>query len=306
MNYQQENNLKKFKKYFAFINTPFIKHGILASTLIICSIVLFMFLNSEGEKIADQWYENTKHYRSKTKEEKNKKQNINVNQIYDVLLDNQNEDESEDEEQKKEKSKSIINSKKTRNSYIDKFESTDAEKERIKQQLEIIELNATSHAQIIVFFYTRLFSELTLISITGIIAAICLFHISQSGWKQANNYVINVFVVTTGITLFIGALPIIFQQEKNIIENKELYINYVNLENEILTKLATKKNQNEKLEEPVKSYKNSLENEQIDLTQIILETEKKLKELNKISIGFDSTGVPQNSDVIKSLGINTQ
>ncbi|MEL6461590.1 MAG: hypothetical protein AAFQ91_25725 [Cyanobacteria bacterium J06621_15] len=257
MNNKQENQQliqrKKIKECLSWVSIPPARHTILAGGLLLLFTIFGSFLNWEGERIARDWYSGTEYFQVKSKTEPETK----------------------------------VNSEEAINVYLNAFKtSTSAEKKRIIQQLEIIELNAKNHVSITLYFYTRIFTEITVASVSGIIAAICLFYISRIGWDKANNYIINIFVVTTGVTVFVGSLPIVFQQEQNIQDNTKLYLNYINLKNKILTSLATQKNQKE---------------ETIELSQIILNTEKELKELNRISIGFDTTAIPKNPDIINSL-----
>lgn len=257
MNNKQENQQliqpKKIKECLSWVSIPPARHTILAGGLLLLFTIFGNFLNWRGEKIARDWYSNTEYFQIKSKKD----------------------------------SETKINSEEAINIYLNNFKtSTSAEKKRMIQQLETIKLNAQNHVNIILFFYTRVYTGISVASISAIIAAICLFYISRIGWDKANNYIINIFVVTTGVTIFVGTLPIVFQQEQNIEDNTKLYSNYINLQNRILTSLATQKNQKE---------------EAIELSQIILNTEKELKELNKISIGFDSTAIPKNQDIINSL-----
>lgn len=89
-------------------------------------------------------------------------------------------------------------------------------------------------------------------------------------------------MTTTSIAIFVGAFAVVFQQENNIRENSDLYLKYINLENQILTRLATKAN---------------TEGTNLTLKEIINNTDIKLTEYNKIAIGFDANSIPQASDV---------
>jgi len=247
------------KKYLYWMKSPSFKHTILTSVLLLLFTIFSKFLNWEGKAIAIDWYRNTGLF-TMTNE---------INEVNEVVETNSDE---------------------AINIYLKSFKTSSlAEKKRIKQQLKTINLNTKNHVNIVLYFYTRIYSQITLASMSAIIAAICLFYISRVGWDKANNYVINIFVVTTGVTVFVSSLPIVYQQEKNIQENTILYINYINLKNKILTSLATQKNQKE---------------ERIELSQIILYTEKELKELNTISIGFDPTAIPKTQEIINSLTNN--
>ena len=183
---QQIIQPKNIKECLSWVSKAPARHSILAGGLLLFFTIFGSFLNWQGERIARDWYSGTEYFQVKSKTEPETK----------------------------------VNSEEAINVYLDTFEtSTSAEKQRIVQQLETIKLNAKNHVNIIIYFYTRVYTEISVASISAIVAAICLFYISRIGWDKANNYIINIFVVTTGVTIFVGALPIVFQQEQNIQDN---------------------------------------------------------------------------------------
>lgn len=132
----------------------------------------------------------------------------------------------------------------------------------------------------------------------AIIAGICLFFISKLGWQNANNALINIFIVTTSAGLLYQQLPVIFKQEINLGANRVLYIKYTELSYELLSYLATKhvkslapENPNQLTEVEPKIFIHSIDN--------------KLAELNQIPIEFDATRVIKLNDVPNSLNIQT-
>jgi hypothetical protein len=227
---------------------PAAKHCILAVGLLITALIGGLCLNVQAEKIADNWAKELKYF-SKTSQ---KTTPSTVEAI-----------------------------------YINNFSNSSyAEKKRIQEQMEIIKSRSTTHLTIMTYFYTRFYMSIALASVSAIISAISLFYISKVGWEKANNYIIPIFVTTTSIAIFVGAFPVVFQQENNIRENSELYLKYINLENQILTRLATKAN---------------AEGTNLTLKEIINNTDIKLTEYNKIAIGFDANSIPQASDVFQKF-----
>jgi len=229
---------------------PFARHGLLSVALLVVAIAAGNLLNFQANRVAQRWTEGLKYAESSPTTAVNDKENLQM--------------------------------------YLDAFEgSTPAERDRIQVQLSQIERRATAYARITIFFYTRLFAAIALASATGIVSALCLFYISKVGWDRANNYIINIFVVSSAITVFVGAFPVIFQQEANVQKNARLYMSYLDLENQILTALATQKNER---------------GEALDLGSILVSSDQKMAELNIESIGFDAEAIPRNSAILKQLG----
>ena len=135
-------------------------------------------------------------------------------------------------------------------------------------------------------FYKWLFATIMLFSISIIIASVCLFYISKEGWKAANNYVINVFTVFSGIALLSGSIPLVFQYENNAQKNLGMLVNYINLRNHIITNIAITTN---------------LEGKSITLKDIVVSTEMALTEYNQLSIKLDTNSMLNSQQIINKL-----
>jgi hypothetical protein len=157
---------------------------------------------------------------------------------------------------------------------------TPDERTRLMRQLTEIRRRAKHHLSVMEFFYTRYYMAITLFSVIGAIAALLLSFIVAKGWKDSSTYLITAFVVMTGTAAFYKALPSEFRQEQNIADNKTLYLQYVSLENELMSYLATGEDLNEKPAPPAHA---------------IHYLDGRLKELNNLAIGFDYTKVPDYS-----------
>ncbi|GAB4143440.1 MAG: hypothetical protein Fur0046_20520 [Cyanobacteria bacterium J069] len=163
----------------SILQQPTMKHGLLSASLLLLAIAAGNYLNFQGERLAQRWTNGLRYTDGAGQVAANDQANLRL--------------------------------------YLDGFaNSTPAERDRIQTQLGQIERRAKVYARISIFYYTRLFSAIALASSTGIIAAVCLFYISKVGWKDANNYIVNIFVVTSGITVLVGAFPVVFQQENNV------------------------------------------------------------------------------------------
>ena len=110
---------------------------------------------------------------------------------------------------------------------------------RLREQLSETIDRTEHHLDVMRFFYTRYYIAIILFSMTGALAAVSLVLISKRGWEASNEYVITVFFLMTALTLFFGSFPGLFQQDKNIADNKALYLKYSALANEIVSYAVT-------------------------------------------------------------------
>ncbi len=117
--------------------------------------------------------------------------------------------------------------------------ATDAQKARLEELRKETRGRARFHLQTMVFLFANYYTAVMMFSITGALATISLVLISKKGWNEANEYIVTVFFVMTASTVFFGALPSLFRQDETIAQNKQLYLKYVALEDEILTYAAT-------------------------------------------------------------------
>jgi hypothetical protein len=157
---------------------------------------------------------------------------------------------------------------------------------RLNEQLLEIKRRAKHHLDITVFFYTRYYMAITLFSILGGTAAIALIFITKSGWSGVSPYVITVFLITSGHAAFYGAFPRIFQQEKNIADNKNLYTQYVALQNELESYFLTGEDING-------AWKTG--------HQFVHYIDQQLARLNNFAIGFDYTKTPNYLETFDDL-----
>ncbi|MGB7923546.1 MAG: hypothetical protein WCF57_09910 [Pyrinomonadaceae bacterium] len=121
----------------------------------------------------------------------------------------------------------------------DELQRQTNELNRIKEQLDEVRSRTTSHLQVMKFFFTRYYAAIVLISIAGAGAAATLVSITQTGWSHSNEFTLTIFFVTTAIAVFYRAVPASFQQQKNITDNKALFLKYWALENEIRSFVVT-------------------------------------------------------------------
>lgn len=134
------------------------------------------------------------------------------------------------------------------------------------------------------YFYVRYYTSIAITSSAAIIAAICLIFISKDGLTNANPYVINLFLASSSMGILFGTFPAVFKQEKNVSDNKALYLRYSALEQQILTYLVTGKDPiNQPDEQEIKNF--------------IYYLDKQMEKINQLAIGFDSTRIPKYQDI---------
>jgi hypothetical protein len=153
---------------------------------------------------------------------------------------------------------------------------TEAETLRLQDQLQTIRDRIRHHGTVMAYFYEKYYGAITMVMIAGVIVAVTLFFIAQKGWDNASSYVKAIFVVMSAAAAFYGLLPPVFEQEKNITDNKELFLQYKVLESELgsypLTHTTVK---NEP--KPAKDFINYIDAE--------------MARIGNIAVGFDITKV---------------
>lgn len=95
------------------------------------------------------------------------------------------------------------------------------------------------HADVLSYCYIRMIVTITLVTMSALLASLCLFFISREGWEKASNILINIFFICAGIVVVYGGLAVGLNYEENIKENQKMYAAYNNLQNETLRFLAT-------------------------------------------------------------------
>ncbi|MEG3436163.1 hypothetical protein V0288_03445 [Pannus brasiliensis CCIBt3594] len=238
-----ENPLPSFKSFLSGQNTPaMIAHAIVSGCLVGATIILAAGLYYLGAKpIGDRW--------SKPAERS--------------LEENTNNLES------------------NLNSYLKKYSNIEIEKHRIKEQLSYILTKQEQNKTIAVDYYNWLFVVLPLTSSAAIVSGISLFYISKEGWKEANSYMINVFITSSTIALLNGSMSVVFKMQENATRHTEAFVTYENLYQQILTRLAT-------LSPPSESQKLTIAQQ---LQTLITDNNNLLSTYNKLLINFDSSKI---------------
>lgn len=151
-----------------------------------------------------------------------------------------------------------------------------AQKARLTGQSVQVKNLVRHHGRVMALFYGAYYQALSVVLLMGVIAAMALFGIAQDGWKSASPYVKTVFLVATAGVAFFGLWPAVFEQEKNISDNKALFLEYERLGNEIASYPVTRSN---------------VKNESTEPNIFINYVDSEMSRLGNIAIGFDYTKI---------------
>lgn len=169
-------------------------------------------------------------------------------------------------------------------------QGTAAERARMVDQFMLVQARVETHAQVMGLFYKLNFIALGTIGLATGIASISLFFISKAGWERVNNALINLFIVSTGLVIFHSNLIFIFKFQDNIRLNGQLYSEYTELYNAVLSYWAIQP-----------SAPNSPAP-----ADFILATDQQLAELGKVALDFDVSRIAELSQPFESLSNSPQ
>jgi hypothetical protein len=111
--------------------------------------------------------------------------------------------------------------------------------------------------------------------------------ISRRGWDSAGPYLVAVFITMTSMAGYFGAFPTMFEQARNIEDNKKAYMAYVALENRVLSYVASGSDE---------------DNKPKPLAQFIHELDARLKALHRLPVELNPEAIPDPTESL-SQGI---
>src|SRR5262249_34840879 len=150
------------------------------------------------------------------------------------------------------------------------------ERSRLEAQAEKVRGLKRHHASVMAFFSQAYYTAICVLLFGGAVLAIAMFFIGTKGWGQTNPYVRTVFVVMAVMVAFYGLWPPVFQQEKNLSDNKALFLEYETLQNEISSYNVTRTN---------------IKNEPKTPGDFINYVDSEMARLGNVAIGFDYTKI---------------
>ena len=141
------------------------------------------------------------------------------------------------------------------------------------------------------FFYTNYFVAIVMVMVAGVIVIAALFFIALKGWERASTYVEAIFIAASMCAAFYGLYPPVFEQQKNITDNKELFLKYKILESEIesypITRVTIKKDSEASVSPLTPS-------------QFINYVDGEMARLGNIALGFDPTKIDYSQAITLS------
>ena len=118
------------------------------------------------------------------------------------------------------------------------------EQRRLAELFDTIKQRSNLHLNIMNFYYARFFTAIIMFSFSGALAAVLLVLVGKKGWGQEHwnkgtGLLFTAFFVVTAATVYFNSWPGVFQLERSISDNKVLTLQYLALENEVLTYAVT-------------------------------------------------------------------
>jgi hypothetical protein len=178
-----------------------------------------------------------------------------------------------------------------------KFKDPSAESslvgERMKEQLSQVRDRERRHLGVVVFYYSRYYMAIALSSVLGVFAGVLFVFISINGLKQANSYILILFIVSSSLSAFFGLYPSLYKQPENIEDNEKLYRAYVELENNIKTNAIL-------MDLECNKEKGEC------LTKFVSELDLRLKDINRLTVVLNPSALKDLDAAVKGIGNELQ
>ena len=165
---------------------------------------------------------------------------------------------------------------------------TSQEESRVEGQFHQIQQRLRHHFNQLITYYSYSFATTIMVGILAAIAAIALVFITLDGWCPSSEYKKTIFLLATVTATYSAAFPSVFQLQKNIDDNRYLYLKYVELANEICSYQSTAE---------------TSDKSPVGLNVFIHQVDNELSSLNKIAVGTEASQIPDfNEALSKALG----
>lgn len=163
---------------------------------------------------------------------------------------------------------------------------SDAQKARLNGQFREVRGRVLHHFNVTKAFYENHFVTVATTGILAAIAAITLLFITSTGWQPSKPRTKAIFVIATAAATYCSAIPSVFQQEQNMNENRRLYLENVNLANDLCSYAATGKTAK------LPATKQSA-------VAFISYVDQRMSQLNPISVTFNASQNPNYNEALK-------
>jgi len=157
------------------------------------------------------------------------------------------------------------------------------QEERLQGQFHEIQQRIKHHFSQLITYYSYSFATTIMVGILAAIAAITLLFITVKGWVPSSQYQKTIFLLATVTATYCAAFPGVFQLQRNIDDNRFLYLKYIDVANQMCSYQATNE---------------SLDRGAVDPSVFIHQIDTTLGSLNKIAVGSELSQIP---DFTKAL-----
>ena len=159
---------------------------------------------------------------------------------------------------------------------------------RLNGQFHQLQQRLDHHFNQFATYYSWSFASTVMMGVLAAIAAVTLLFITLSGWGPSHQYQKTIFLVATVTATYAAAFPSIFQLDRNVEGNRDAYLSYVSLADEMCSYPWTEK---------------TIDGAATDPLAFVNHVDTELRKLNKIVVGFDAAKTPDFGDVInRQLG----
>lgn len=149
---------------------------------------------------------------------------------------------------------------------------------KIQKINEIILKHKEHHKKTFLTLYEYHFSSISLLIIFSILTGLLAFLIGQKGWKETHQTTRTLFLTCGALASFYALSINVYKQDVGINKNLDSYIQYDNLQKEILNYYSTEPNQ-------------KLDGDTLNFSDFHTYTVKRLVEINNIYLEFDKNAV---------------
>jgi hypothetical protein len=161
---------------------------------------------------------------------------------------------------------------------------------RLAGQFHTIQQRIHHHFEQMITYYSYAFTTTIMVGVLAAIAAITLVFITFKGWQPSSEYLKTIFLVATVTATYSAAFPGIFQLQKNVDDNRFLYLKYVGLANEMCSYQVTTE---------------TVDKLSLDQATFIHRVDTEMSNLNKIAVGLDISQIPEFSKAINQAVTQT-
>lgn len=146
---------------------------------------------------------------------------------------------------------------------------------RLAEQAGLAEIRAIFHFDLFSHYASEHFASASVAFWAAVFVAACLAYIAKKGWETTHNVVTTCFIAFSIHLAFFQGFPMLAKHVENISENERLYLDHMNLRQEIRTYVVT----------------GMAHDEPMDLDAFVSHIDTRLIELNRIPLEFDASKV---------------